>query len=208
MAYPDIGEFVIGESPIGGIPPALDFNLTLISQYYNSPILYQLISNFQDYIDPTANLESFFDLIWNISSAQGYGLDVWGRIVGVGRVLQIPGTTPYFGFEEATDTKGFNLAPFYFVGGLSTNISLEDNDFRTLILAKALANVCDGSIPAINQILLNLFATGGKCYVIDNQNMTMVYNFNFHLTPVDKAIIAQSGILPRPCGVSVTIASL
>src|SRR5579871_5512746 len=83
-----IGSFEIGVSPVGTIP-AFDYLQTIISQYANSPILTQLIANFDQYIDPTKNLDAFFDLIWNVDTAQGYGLDVWGRIVGVTRVLQV-----------------------------------------------------------------------------------------------------------------------
>ena len=91
MALPSsaIGQFVIGKSPIGG-SPLLDFAKTIISQYENSQTLYQLISNFHDYIDPTANIQAFYDLVWNVDSAQGWGLDVWGNIVGVSRT--IPGS--------------------------------------------------------------------------------------------------------------------
>ncbi len=41
-------------------------------------------------IDPTADLNAFYDLVWNVATAQGWGLDVWGRIVGVTRNLNIP----------------------------------------------------------------------------------------------------------------------
>lgn len=199
-----IGAFIIGVSPIGTIPP---FNVydTVISQYANSPTLLQLVESMAGYLDQTANIDAFFDLIWNVDTAQGYGLDVWGRIVGVGRILQISDTF-YFGFQEGgTDARPFGQAPFYTGAPISTNYALSDAAYRTLILAKALANICDGSIPAINQILLNLFPARGDCYVIDNQDMTMVYHFDFFLTPVENAIITQSGVLPRPTAVSYTV---
>ena len=44
-------------------------------------------------------------------SAKGYGLDVWGRIVGLltGRVLKIPNSEINFGFSEAGTA---SAAPF------------------------------------------------------------------------------------------------
>lgn len=214
-----IGRFVIGESAIG-IRPLLDFAKTIISQYQNSPTLYQLIQNFFDYIDPSANLDAFFDMIWNLDTAQGYGLDVWGRIVGVERVLRVPDPVitapakPYFGFKEANNAalvKGFGQAIFYGGGGggggvvlTTTNYVLSDGDYHLLILAKALANISNGSVPSINQILQKLFPGRGNCYVIDNLNMTMTVAFRFILTPVEWAIVSQSGVLPRPCGVAAT----
>lgn len=183
---------------------------TIISQYANSPTLVQLIVNLNQYIDPNANLDQFYDLIWNVDTAIGYGLDVWGRIVGVGRVLQVASGI-YFGFAEAGDATSespFNSGgPFYSGGATTGNFALSDDAFRLLIFAKALSNITNGSIPAINQILLNLFPNRGNAWVTDGQNMTMTYTFHFSpiLSPVEFAIVSQSGVLPKPVGVSATV---
>lgn len=198
-----IGSFVIGVSPIGTIPP-FDFWTTIISQYANSPILTQLVQNFSAYIDQTKNFDDFFDLIWNVDTAEGYGLDVWGAIVDVSRTLHVSSTI-YFGFESASPSVDtFGAASFFSGQGLTENFNLADPAYRTLIFAKALANITDGSIPAINQILLNLFPNRGNCYVIDGEDMTMTYFFQFVLSPVEQAIVTQSGVLPQPCGVEVS----
>lgn len=210
-----IGKFTIGVSPIGTISPFVFWN-TIISQYANSPILTQLIQNFDECIDQTRNFDNFYDDIWNIATASGIGLDIWGRIVGVSRVIQLPGSASYFGFEEA-GTGNANSNPFgpggtspFYTGVPNTgNVALSDDAFRTLIYAKALANISDGSIKAINQLLINLFpGQGGNAYVTDGQNMTMTYTFNWALTPVQLSIVSQSGILPKPVGVSASIVHL
>jgi Protein of unknown function (DUF2612) len=207
FAYGDnaIGKFTIGVSQIGDYP-LLDFWNTIISQYANSPILTQLIANMFQYIDQTANVIAFFDNIMNIDTAAGPGLDLWGRILGVGRVLTIPATS-FFGFEEqgVAGVAGFNQAPF-FSGTLSNNnFALSDDSYRVLLLAKALANITSGTIPALNQILLNLFPGRGNAFVTDLGNMQMTYTFNFVLSPVEQAIVTASGVLPKPVGVSLTI---
>jgi hypothetical protein len=180
---------------------------TIISQYAQSPALLSMIDSFNQAVDPAANLNDFHRLVWNVATARGYGLDVWGRIVGVGRVLKISGGGVYFGFDEATNVhaKPFNVAPFYNGQVINENFLLSDEGFRTLIYAKAFANICDGSISAINQILLTLFPGRGNCYVQDNLNMTMTYVFRFKLTPVESAIVSESGILPRPASVFSTV---
>lgn len=184
-----------------------DFTPTIISQYAQSPTLNRMVSDMAAWIDPTADIDDFFSLLWNVDTAVGYGLDVWGRIVGVGRVLQISTAGKYFGFDEATNISAdpFNTSPFYTGETINNNFILADDGFRVLILAKALANICDGSIPAINQILLNLFGGRGNCYIADGLNMTMTYTFRFNLTPVEAAIVSQSGILPRSTGVASTV---
>jgi len=66
-------------------------------------------------------------------------------------------------------------------------------------------NISDGSIPSFNQILLTLFPNRGLVYVADGLNMTMQFVFSFALTPVELAIMEQSGVLPNPAGVVVSI---
>lgn len=204
-----IGSFQIGISPIGDISPFNPWQ-TVIRQYSNSPILDGIINAFASAMDPTELFDELFDNMWNVITAQGYGLDCWGRIVGVTRTLQIPAsvTNQFFGFQEANDPShftGFGQAPFFSGQQLTSSITLSDADFRTLILAKAASNICDGSIPAINAVLLSLFPNRGACYVTDPGGMQMTYTFDFVLTPVELAIVEQSGVLPKPVGVSATV---
>jgi hypothetical protein len=187
-----------------------NYERTILSQYANSATLKQLISNFNDYIDPKNDIDSFYQKIWNIDTAIGYGLDVWGRIVGVKRVLQVSAGA-WLGFEEAGDgtvETPFNQAPFYAGGSSTANYALTDDAFRSLILAKAFANISDGSIPSINQILMSIFGETGDCWCTDGQDMTMAYTFEFSLSPVQSAIVFQSGVLPRPAGVQFSVVQL
>lgn len=205
-----IGRFVIGESPIGTIP-AFDLWLTIISQYANSPRLTAILVDFFECVDQTADVDAFFDLVMNLNTAQGYGLDVWGRIVGVSRTLTVS-TSTFFGFaQQAPTVDDFapgGRSPFYSGTPATDNVDLTDVAFRTLILAKALSNISDGSIASINQILLTLFPARGNCYATDGGDMTMTYTFEFALTPVEAAIVASSGVLPKPVGVSATVVQL
>jgi len=200
----EIGGFAIGVSPIGDIAPFNPWS-TVIDQYANSDTIDGLILSFNAAMDQTQNFDNFFDFMWNVLTAQGYGLDAWGRIVGVTRTLQLPGSVAYLGFEEAMSWTGFNQGSLYSGGAVTSNFNLSDSDFRTLILAKALGNVSDGSIPSVNAILLALFPNQGRCYVQDNLNMSVTYVFEFPLTPVQLAIVAQEGVLPTAAGVAVTI---
>lgn len=229
-----IGSFVIGVSPIGTIPPFLWQN-SILSQYANSPIILALLQNFNDAMDLTESLETFYDKVWNILTAEGWGLDVWGRIVGIGRALTVD-DEEYFGFSDALPTSsGFNQQPFYSGPPLTPNYLLSDGAYRQLILAKAAANICDGSIPAINRLLMGLFPGRGNCYVREGYTennyfgfqsqggategfntssfysgqtlgrMTIEYVFEFALSPVERAIVENSGVLPTPTGVSASV---
>ena len=60
---------------------------TIISQYANSATISQLVRNMNTYLDPRADFDTFFDFVWNVDTAQGFGLDIWGRIVNIRREL-------------------------------------------------------------------------------------------------------------------------
>jgi Protein of unknown function (DUF2612) len=202
-----IGIFQIGVSPIGDIPP-FDYWTTVISQYANSPILIAMIDSFNAAMDQTLNIDNFYDMVWNIQTAEGYGLDVWGRIVNVSRTLAFPSAAAsYLGFEEAgMSWTGFGQGSFFSgSSATTTNFNLLDVDYRRLILAKAAGNISDGSIPSINAILLGLFPLRGACHVVDHLNMTADYYFPFPLSAVELAILLQSNVLPNPQGVVINI---
>jgi len=179
----------------------IDLEQTIIAQYANSPILMALINNMNAYIDPSTNLTNFYNMVWNVSTAQGYGLDVLGRIVGVQRTINMPlQSAAYLGFKEGASWQPFGQAPFW-TGGNGTVFKLNDTTFRTLILMKALANISRCSAQVINKILTTLFGSGGKCYALDRGNMAMLLLFEFNLDIGSLCIITQSGAIPRPAGV-------
>lgn len=179
-----------------------DFQKTIISQYDNAASLVQLITNFHGYINPSVLIDDFYRLIWNVDTAEGYGLDVWGRIVGVGRQLTIPDPGKYFGFSAAPpDWLPFDQAPFYAGAPLTDNFTLTDDAYRVLILVKAAANIARTDIPTLNSLMARLFAGRGRAYVNDLGSMQMRYTFEFYLEPYEFAIITNSGVLPRPTGV-------
>lgn len=183
----------------------INWQKTVISQYQNSPVLMQLLGNFNSYFDPDYFSNSLYKNIQNLETASGYGLDIWGRIVGVSRTLNVASQN-YLGFDGVTDnpTTPFNVGPLYRGDALTSNELLDDTTYRRLIYAKARANIWDGSIPGLNQILLAVFPGRGNCYAVCAP-MSLTYKFEFFLTNVDAAIIGKSGVLPAPAGISVFV---
>lgn len=147
---------------------------TLISRFAGSPLIVSLISSFDAAIDPAADIASFLQYIWNVRTAVGYGLNVWGAIVGVSRV--VPSSPP---------------------------ITLTDYDYQTLILVKAAANIGNVTVPTLNRLLSQIFSNYGLVYVQENLNMTLTFVFNFLPTNAQQAIVEDSGVLPRPAGVQI-----
>lgn len=180
---------------------------TIISQYGNSAIITQLVRDMDAHIDPRADFDTFYNFVWNVDTAQGFGLDIWGRIVNISRELKIPTDPLYFGFNEALPgSYPFDQQPFYPGAAAATQTyKLADDAYRQLILVKALANISSTDAPTINRLLQNMFAGRGRCYVNDLGGMMMRYAFEFQLTSYEFAIMTQSGALPRPAGVSATL---
>ena len=203
-----IGQFQIGVSQIGDEP--FTWQNTVYSQYCNSPIILQWLDFFSQWIDANQPIDNWYDMLWNVDTAQGYGLDVWGRIVGVNRVIPVVGTQFLWFANAGETTYGNTFGNSIWYSGQqigATNYALSDDAFRLLILAKAAANIWDGSIPGLNKILRLLFP-GQIAYCTDGQNMTMQYVFDWVLSPVQLSIVKNTGVLPRPCGVLATVVQI
>ena len=228
-----IGKFTIGVSPIGEIA-AFDVWTTILSQYANSPTITALITSFAAELEQTPLFEAFHDDIWNIATAQGYGLDVLGRIIGIGRVIQLPSQV-WLGFEEALPgSQEFNFGSLYSGTSITSNYSLTDSVYRQLLYAKALTNISNGSIPSINRALMILFPNRGNAYVAEGvafgpyfgfaestsadgfgqaplyagetvPTMQLTYIFDFPLSAAELAIVNTSGVLPKPVGVQANV---
>lgn len=203
-------KYAIAEAPIADAGPdsalgllAFDVMQTVLSQYANSPVLLALLRRLNTAIDQGRNIEAFYRNIWDVRTATGYGLDVWGRIVGVNRVLRVA-TGGTIGWDEAGDAVGWGQGVWAGRGTFTSNYALSDSAFRRLVLAKAALNITDGSVPAINRALMTLFPDHGNCYVRDDGDMAMTYVFGATLSPLELAIVSQSGVLPKPAGVSVS----
>lgn len=158
----------------------IDLENTVLSQYGGSKQMLDLIQSMNDFIDPRADLGAFYDLVWNIDTAVGYGLDVWGRIIGVGRS---------FTYKAVTYT-------------------LADSDYRGLLMVKALANIVDSSVPSFNRLLTALYQGVGDAYVLDTGGMTMIVLLQFLLSPIQEAILVGSGFFPHPAGVGSYVAPI
>lgn len=183
-----------------------------MKQYAASPIINKLIDDRRGYFI-TGWQDQFYNIVWNIDTAQGFGLDIWGRIVGIGRNLTINDAPTYFGFQDGlvgllADYAPFGSAPFYSGAQATSTYTLADNAYRSLILTKALSNISDATSKSPNQLLQSLFPGRGRCYVNDLGGMQIRYTFEFYLEPFEMAIVRDSDILPRGAGVKSSIVQI
>lgn len=153
---------------------------TIQSQYAASERITGIAEIAQDRMDLTRPFDLFYDNIFNIYTARGYGLDLWGRIVGIGRTILDP------------------------VANVS--LTLDDSDYRPLLLYKALANISASTAAAQNQLLNTLIATGvggfpTSGYVLEVDVMVIRWVFEGGLDDMQRTIFYVAGQLARGAGV-------
>lgn len=202
----------------------INLGSSIIAQYANSPILMSWISSIDSEIDPSVNLTSLKTNVWGaVSTATPesgggvtfrYGLDMWGRIVGVNRNLIIPASvTNRFGFAEAAPSwTGFwdgasgIHPPYEFWDNTyttQTSAVLSNTQMQQMILAKAYANISSCSSYALNIVVRKMF--GPRVCVYDNGGMSMTVNFESAPSTDTNNLIIYGNVLPHSSGVLVSI---
>ena len=138
-----------------------DIGLTIQSQYSASPHIVALVNGFWSCLDPSADIELIFNKMINPITAEGFGLDVWGRIVAFGREYISKDITPsYWGYKaplgiDNPRMRNFNNAPFY--KEITGKVKLNDQAYRTYIFLKAMINIGNGSLSSLNRMISVLF---------------------------------------------------
>ena len=73
---------------------SFEINDTILSQYGVSERIKRLLRGFDELIKPDADIELFYNNVFNILTAQGAGLDIRGVIIGIGRNIQVKSSAP------------------------------------------------------------------------------------------------------------------
>lgn len=181
--------------------PNIDFKElaleTIQSQYGASLRIRALIEAFAARIDPNADIDLFYKKIMDLDTAEGIGLDIWGVIVGVNRILEVP-SDDIFGYY-GSGLQPYNQGHFYGGDSSITNYyTLTDNAFRKLIYFKALENIIPTDAASINAALAFLF-DGRPASVIEVGVMKIRYVFGFELEPFEISVLKK--YIFRPAGV-------
>lgn len=176
---------------------------TVQSQYAASPHLRALVDSFWEAINPDADIESIYQNMVNIDTAVGFGLDVWGRIVAIGReYVAADEENIYLGFNppegvpnDRIDT--FDNAPFY--KAINGKVRLADDAYRTYILIKAMINIGDSTLSSINLMLKDLLPNSDIfCIHVDTMVLRIVVRSK--ITEADKQALLNLPWLPAGVG--------
>jgi hypothetical protein len=150
------------------------------SQYSASKKILALAAGFQQQIDPYVEVDLFYRKMMDIYTAEGFGLDNWGVILGIGRTIADPDN--------------------------GAAITLEDEYYRLLLLYKAMANISASTAEAQNSLLAMLINTGiadfpSAAYVLEVDTMAIRWVFEDYLMPLQIAVFRVAGTLARGAGV-------
>ncbi|MDM2751415.1 DUF2612 domain-containing protein [Citrobacter sp. Cs237] len=183
---------------------------TILTQYSASKKLLSIIDTFNQAVSLDNFTDEFISKVWDLTTCETFGLDMWGKIAGISRYINAPIESSSFGFNEADDADPdyptpFNDSPFF--GGIqeTTNVRLGDDAYRTLIFCKAFTNISIATIPEINRFLKILFFQRGRAYCVNYRDMTIGLTFEFELAPYEESILMNYDVTPVPSGVLVNI---
>lgn len=168
------GSGAYGNPPIETL--SLGYYLNLVtSEYRNSPKFLALLTAMLQKFDDISQCGVAMDQAFDIDNAVGPQLDLAGSIVGASRTV---------GFQPS--------------GGVSP--ILDDATYRLLIKATAANNTWDGTIDGLQPLWATLFP-GGRIIIADQQNMTAIIYIYGMFTSIEKDLITNGLIVPRPEGV-------
>ena len=106
---------------------------TVLTQYSASQRLLNIIDTFDQAVSHDDFTDEFISDVWDLTTCSSFGLDIWGKIVGIGRYITAPIDSDSFGFSEADDGSDGYPSPFYAGVQEATNVRLGDDAYRTLI---------------------------------------------------------------------------
>lgn len=178
------------------------------SQYSASQKMLLLAAACQKRISPEKDIDLFYRKMFDIYTAEGFGLDNWGVILQMGRVIPGPYLGPCLGFD-GSQLSPFNQHPFAPDAGshtLNVAIRLDDEMYRLLLLYKALANISPSTAAAQNYLLAMLTGIGisalpGTAYALEVDTMVIRWVFEDSLNATQLAVFKVAGTLARGAGV-------
>jgi hypothetical protein len=176
---------------------------SLLWQDNKSPKMAALLKQKQTWYD--TNVSTFWTDwvtdVFDIRTANEFGLAVWAIILGVPTSVILPPTNKAnFGFGSFN--KNFNNGNF---GSASSSVAgLTIDQKRILLRLRYFKLICRPTVVEVNRIMKSLFGDQGSVYVLDANDMTYItYIFGFQPNSSLAFVLQNFDVLPRPAAVGV-----
>ena len=181
---------------------SVDLLRALLWQHDNADALKTLIQRKQEWYN-TNQAEfwsNWYRDVFNVDTANDFGLAVWGRILNVGLGLQVDATIgiPHFGFG----TYHRNFGNGNFARATNGEQALSTDQKRLIIRLRYYQLISNLSVPEINEAMARIFGALGVVFVRDPLDMSKAqYVFKFTPSSRVRLILDRMNLLPRPSGV-------
>jgi hypothetical protein len=184
---------------------SIDVMKALLWQYNTAARLQSLLEQKQAWIDENHRdfWTNWYNDVFNLQTANDFGLAVWAIILDMPIVIQVnpvEPSRPTWGFEEFH--RNFERGNFF--SGSGGPQVLTPNDARIALKLRYYQLISRGTVPEINEIGSKVFGDYGTMWVTDNNDMSIVFNFDFTPSAQLLLVIISNDLLPRPAGVSAT----
>lgn len=172
----------------------------MLSQYANSPTIVKLVNGINEQLNNAQTIEDWFRIVFDLRTATGFGLDIWGKILNQSRRFQY--------VDENNQTVDVYLQGNQTVDGVDYTAEQMDNFYRTALFLKAFSYIADTSLKNINDMLNFYFnmtseeGREGKAFAYNIGTMAIEIVFTFFMPKLEKAILT-SDLFPTPAGVQL-----
>ena len=153
---------------------------SLITQFnYEKPKFNLLVRNILSPGVRNNSLAESFNMAFDVDNAVGAQLDVIGRLIGLGRLLDY---VPSSGSRE-----------------------MDDDEYRLALKLTIAKNTWDGTLGSLKQIYRDALGENVTLVYNDNQDMTVGIEVYGSMTTRETEMLERSGLLLVPAGVGKTV---
>lgn len=148
--------------------------------------------------------------VFDLRTANEFGLAVWAQILNVPLVAATAGTgdRPVFGFAPdpgEPENGNLNFDHGNFGQDVDGTVTLTTEQKRLLLRLRYFQLTSTGAVPEINFVLATIFGAEGLAYVLDGHDMTMTYIFEFFPASNVLFVLENFDVLPRPSAVELNV---
>lgn len=212
------GEAITQSSPAMSATVSRNLMSSVTWRYNSSNRFLSLLQSKQAWY--AANNDAFWDnwysSTFNLKTANNFGCSVWANILNVPvSILGLRDNFRLWGYDalranyEDSDAPGSNpgsgnYPPISSNGGIT---SVQEAIWALRL--KYYVHTTQRTVLGINALLNDVFnsqdGVGGTCWVLDNEDMTMTYVFNFAISSAFQAAMTQYDLLPKVAGVKIIL---
>lgn len=181
---------------------AIDLLQAILWQYNEALNLQSILTNENNFYEKnhTEFWESWYNDVFNLQTANDFGLSVWAIILQLPIQLTPPPSNNDRVWGFGPYRKNFENGNFNPTAG---SASLTTDEKRIVLKLRYYQLVANAAIPNTNRFLKFVFKDLGDFYVLENFGMeiTVVIGFNINITLLE--FIKKYDLIPRASGVGI-----